>query len=133
MPDDALSRMYQVTQSCLSCHDTCIEAISHHRLMPGAMRQTLIELLRVCADVCRTTAGAMVLPDLRAQELAHMCYQVCESCGHALYDVQGFSESANNCLGCASACRNFSSNEQRLGPSVPWQASPQVDAREYRH
>jgi len=109
MLDDTVLELEQVTQSCIQCHDACIRTIAQKRGLPNVLRDTLVELLHVCADVCRTTAGAMVSPEVYSLELVRLCWQICEACGQALADVQGFSGLVHDCKGGAAACRRFSS------------------------
>lgn len=106
------SSVDQVTQSCLQCHDACLRTIAHKGSLPNASRESLVAQLHGCADICRTTAGAMVAPEIYSMDLARRCWKICEACGHAFVTVHGFSGIARDCFGCAAVCRRFCSSPQ---------------------
>lgn len=101
--------MHRLTDSCMACHDACVLAGYRRADFPEALREVLLELIKVCADACRITAGALVSPTAETYNLTRACGGICDACGHALADLPRLAGCARSCLDCSAACRQYAS------------------------
>jgi len=94
---------------CRECADTCLETVNHCLSEAGEhAEQKHIVLLQTCADICETSARAMLLDSEKYQELCSTCAVICDACAddcEAFKDDSFMKECADICRRCAESCR----------------------------
>lgn len=105
--------MNDCIESCTECHATCLETINHCLSMGGKHAAPAhVALLATCADICATSADAM----LRGAEIHSVtcgaCAEICRQCAVA---CEGFGDDpemqrcAETCRRCAQSCASMAS------------------------
>ena len=90
-------------ESCTACEHLCIETIAHCQEKRGRLAEPdRLALLGVCADICGTSARAMLSGSDAHVHTCTACAEICrrgaESCGLHAEDAR--------LRACASACAN---------------------------
>jgi urease alpha subunit len=106
------SSMAACIDACLNCHRTCLETIPHCLSKGGEHAASEhLTLLMVCADICRTSAGAMLLGVEVHHHTCRACAEICKACGDACAamsaDDQAMKRCGDACLKCADSCRQM--------------------------
>lgn len=105
------SKMRECIQECTSCHDICLESVTHCLEMGGEhAKPAHIRLLLDCAEICQTSANFMLrTSDFHAQTCG-VCAEVCERCAkdcERFTDDQMMQQCAQVCRSCAQSCREM--------------------------
>ena len=103
--------MRDCIQKCHSCHDVCLESVTHCLEMGGEhARPEHIRLLLDCAEICQTSANFMLrVSDLHTRTCA-VCAEVCERCAQdceRFTDDRMMQQCAQICRSCAQSCREM--------------------------
>ncbi len=107
-----LSReMEQCVDLCLECHHICIETITHCLQKGGKHADPKpIQLLRDCAEICRTSADFMLhgsdLHPSTCAVCAEACQRYAESC-EQMADDEMMKACADICRRCAESCQQM--------------------------
>lgn len=103
--------MDECIDNCTQCHAICVETIAYCLSQGGKHAEPgHIALMATCADICATSADAM----LRGAEVhvftcgacAEICRQCAESCG-AMGDDATMKRCAEACRRCAESCASM--------------------------
>ncbi len=104
----ASAQMQSAIQECLSCHSTCLEAMSRSLEEGGQHAEPKpITTLLDCAEICQTSAAFM----LRGSELHPLvcatCAEICEACARECerFNHDFLQRCAEICRRCAESCR----------------------------
>lgn len=92
------------------CEATCEHMVTHLLcLHHDDRRDSQIQLLRDCADICTLMAKYLARNSCHSKVLANVCAYICEHCGHecAKFPDAMSQHCAKICLHCAQACRAF--------------------------
>ena len=104
------AEMNQCIANCTDCHASCIEAITHCLSMGGEhATEKHIGLLATCADICRTSADAMLRGTPVHSYTCAACASICEQCADScsrLGDPE-MSKCAEACRKCAESCADM--------------------------
>lgn len=104
--------MNDCIQNCTDCHAVCIEAIAHCLSMGGKhAEEEHISLLQTCADICRTSADAMLRGSHVHGFICGACSAVCSACADAcaaMADDAEMVRCAEACRQCARSCEEMS-------------------------
>ena len=103
--------MRSCIDECQSCHEVCVETLTHCLSMGGDHVQAdHLRSLIDCAQICATSADFM----LRGSELhprtCAVCAEVCARCAEAcerMADDDMMRRCAEECRRCAESCRRM--------------------------
>lgn len=100
--------MDQCIDNCNQCHAVCLETISHCLAKGGrhAERDHVV-LMSVCADICRTSADAMLRGSDVHRFTCGACAEICRRCADscaAMGDDAEMQRCAEMCRRCADSC-----------------------------
>jgi len=110
---DMAREMQQCIQECLTCHSTCLQAVSHCLQMGGKHADPRhITLLLDCAEICQTSANFMLRGSALHGRTCGVCAEVCERCAQSceqMGDDATMRACADECRRCAESCRHMAS------------------------
>jgi hypothetical protein len=100
--------MRECLENCFQCHRACEQLIPHCLAMSGkhASREH-IEILSLCADICRTSAHFMMWNSDLHHRVCGVCAEVCMKCAEDCEQMVGADEMM---LACAQICRKCSAS-----------------------
>ena len=106
------AEMNACIQNCTDCHAVCLETITHCLHEGGAHAdEQHLTLLATCADICRTSADAMLRGSHVHGYLCGACAAVCTACADAcaaMTDDPEMARCAEACRRCATTCEAMS-------------------------
>jgi hypothetical protein len=93
---------------CTQCHAICIETMRHCLEMGGAHADPEHQaLMATCADICRTSADAMLRGTGAHVHVCRACAAICELCAascESMGDDPAMQRCAQACRRCAASC-----------------------------
>jgi hypothetical protein len=95
---------------CDSCHDLCIETITHCLTVGGRHADPAhVTLLMDCAQICQTASDFMLRGSTLNRSACRVCTEVCEACAVSCAHLDGDEMKActEACRRCAQACRRM--------------------------
>ena len=103
--------MNQCIDNCQQCHAICLETINYCLSKGGKHADPEhIGLMAVCADICATSADAMLrgakVHTATCGACAEVCRQCAESCA-AMGDDAEMQRCADMCRRCAESCQSM--------------------------
>lgn len=112
MPHDSMKmnqEMRQCIQECLDCYSVCLETVQHCLMMGGKHAEHgHIATLLTCAEICRTSAQAMLLGSQQHAATCRACAEICRACAAECESMGGGDEMtqkcAESCRRCAESC-----------------------------
>ena len=97
--------------ACTRCHATCVETITHCLIRGGPHAAPAhIALLSTCADICRTSADAMLRGSDAHVHTCRACAAICRLCADAcaaMGDDATMQRCAEACRRCAEHCERM--------------------------
>ncbi|OQW53881.1 MAG: hypothetical protein A4S09_06305 [Proteobacteria bacterium SG_bin7] len=108
--------MRNCIKTCRDCSEICLETIAHCLEMAEEHSgREHISLLQVCADVCDTSARAMLLGSEVHQKVCEACAEVCKACAESCdqFDDELMDECARLCRDCAESCEEMGSSSRK--------------------
>jgi hypothetical protein len=110
MHHDAAS-LADCIRACSDCHETCLRTIRHCLERGGRHAHAgHLALLATCADICRTSADAMLRETPMHRHTCAACAEICSACAEeceALADDEAMRRCAEACRRCAESCRRM--------------------------
>lgn len=110
MPSDPQA-MQDCIRACTECHETCLRMIDHCLRKGGRHAAPKhIALLATCADICRTSADAMLRGTHVHRHTCAACAEICSACAEAceaMADDEAMRACAEACRRCAESCRRM--------------------------
>lgn len=106
------SHLAACIEACSSCHRTCLETIQHC-LAEGDRHATAphLNLMLVCAEICQTSANAMLLGVAEHRHTCRACAEICQACAQSCESMgasdQAMKACADECRRCAESCRQM--------------------------
>ena len=112
MPQMSHQEMQRCIEECTSCHQICIQTVSHCLQMGGKHAEARhIGLLLDCAQICQTSADYMLRGSQFHTRTCAVCAEVCEACAQDCERVdpndQQMKACADICRRCAESCRRM--------------------------
>ncbi|WP_243700008.1 four-helix bundle copper-binding protein [Lysobacter sp. N42] len=108
MPHHDHAAMRDCIDACTRCHAVCVETIRYCLEQGGAHADPAhLSLMQTCADICRTSADAMLRGDAAHVHTCRACAEVCRLCADACADMAEdarMRECAEACRRCAESC-----------------------------
>lgn len=108
MPGHDPAAMRECIDHCTHCHGICVETIRHCLEQGGAHAGAAhLSLMQTCADICRTSADAMLRGDAAHVHTCRACAEICRLCAEAceaMGDDARMRECAQACRRCAESC-----------------------------
>lgn len=96
-------------ENCTQCHATCLETINYCLGKGGPHAAPAhIALLATCADICRTSADAMLRGAAIHPVTCGACAEICRQCAAAcerMGDDPEMKRCADACSRCAESCQ----------------------------
>lgn len=100
--------MRECIDNCTQCHATCVETIRHCLEQRGAHADARhLSLMQTCADICRTSADAMLRGDAAHVHTCRACAEICRLCAEAcaaMGDEDRMRACVDACRRCAESC-----------------------------
>jgi hypothetical protein len=105
------NEMQQCINECLNCHSICLQTVAYCLQQGGQHAEANhVTTLLACAEICRTSAGFMLLGTELHKQTCAACAEVCarcaESCEQTGDDAQ-MKACAEACRRCAESCRRM--------------------------
>ena len=102
--------MQKCIDVCQSCHDTCLEMITHCLTEGGKhAAPEHIKTLIDCAQICETSADFMLRGSALHAHTCRACADVCDRCAASCEQIGGaeMKRCADECRRCAEECRRM--------------------------
>lgn len=101
-----LAHVTRCVEACEICHRACLHAAMNLCLEQGGpyLEPPHFRLLLACADLCRTTADAMVSALSFYEELCTVCAKIARECAASCRRVGELDACADACMHCADLC-----------------------------
>ena len=99
--------MNDCIDNCTRCHAICLETINYCLAKGGKHAEPgHITLLSVCADICATSADAMLLGASVHNVTCAACAEICRQCAQACERMGDpeMDRCASVCRRCAESC-----------------------------
>jgi len=98
------AEMKQCLDDCSSCHDICLTTVAHCLQMGGKHADAAhITLLLDCAQICETSADAMLRHSTQSATICRACADIGRACAVSC-DKLSMSDCAAACRKCAESC-----------------------------
>ena len=91
---------------CERVHRVCLHAAMTQCLEQGGeyLEPPHLRVMLACADLCRTTADAMLAGYALYEELCSVCARVCRDCAESCERIGELEECVDACRRCADSC-----------------------------
>lgn len=100
--------MNDCIEACLACAKTCTETVSHCLSMGGEhAKPAHIALLLSCAEICQTSANAMLRGAQGSAAICGACAEICRRCAESCESLgkdPGMKRCAEACRACEKTC-----------------------------
>lgn len=108
--------MRQCIDEYLNCYSICLETVTHCLQLGGEhAEQPHIATLLTCAEVCRTSAQAMLLGSQHHTDICRACAEICRACEADCRSMAGDDEMmlkcADVCRSCAESCGSMAGHQ----------------------
>jgi hypothetical protein len=111
MPHALNDEMRRCIDECHSCHEICLETVSHCLQKGGRHAEAAhVTTLLDCADICATSANFMLRGSEQQGRTCDVCAEVCERCAESCEQVSDddiMRRCAEACRRCAESCRKM--------------------------
>ena len=106
--------MKQCLDNCSACHDLCLTTVAHCLQMGGTHADAAhITLLLDCAQICETSADAMLRHSAQSATICRACADICRACADSCEKV-GMPECAAACRKCAESCTAMAGMKMKM-------------------
>ena len=105
--DHRSQAMNECIDNCTQCHAICLETINYCLGKGGAhAAPEHIALLATCADICATSADAMLRGASVHSDVCGACAEICRQCADACDAMNDpeMTRCADACRRCAESC-----------------------------
>lgn len=103
--------MNECIENCTQCHATCLETINYCLGKGGKHADPEhISLMGVCADICATSADAMLRGSPVHAVTCGACAEICRRCAEScesMGDDAEMQRCAQMCRRCADSCASM--------------------------
>ncbi|WP_238382886.1 four-helix bundle copper-binding protein [Cognatilysobacter segetis] len=100
--------MDECIRHCTDCHAACIETVQYCLEQGGAHADPAhLALMATCADICRTSADAMLRGTAAHVHTCRACAAICDLCAascESMGDDGTMQRCAQACRRCAASC-----------------------------
>jgi hypothetical protein len=103
--------MKSCIEACQRCYATCVQTAMQHCLQMGGphTEPKHFQLMMACAEICRTSAGLMLIGSPSHLLQCELCAKICEECAADCERIGGMEECVTACRSCAKECRQMAS------------------------
>lgn len=93
-------------EDCEACHRMCLRMAMTHCLEQGGehVEPGHLRAMIVCAEMCRTTAEAMLASYAYHEVLCEACARVCRKCAESCERIGDMQDCVDACHRCAASC-----------------------------
>lgn len=103
--------MDECIRACTDCHENCVRTITHCLQLGGPhAAPEHVTMLATCADICRTSADAMLRGSHVHVHTCAACAAICTACAEAceaMGNDAAMRACAEACRRCAESCRRM--------------------------
>ena len=102
--------MRSCIDACQSCHEVCVETITHCLSMGGEhVEAEHMRTLADCAQICATSADFMLRGSSSHPDVCDVCADICDECAESCEALKGaeMKRCADQCRRCAESCREM--------------------------
>lgn len=102
--------MRSCIDECQSCHDVCVETVTHCLSMGGEHAEAEhIRALMDCVQICTTSADFMLRGSPSHGDVCGVCADICDECAASCDGLDGpeMKRCADQCRRCAESCRDM--------------------------
>ena len=118
MSHDRNQEMENCIDNCRSCHEVCLETISHCLEMGGEhANPDHVKLLQDCVQICQTNADFMIRGSSRHMLTCGVCAAICEACADEC-EKMATGDGADIMQRCADACRRCAESCRQMSGSM---------------
>jgi hypothetical protein len=113
-------------EDCEYCHRVCLHMAMTYCLEQGGrhVEPTHFRLMTNCAEVCRTTADAMLSGFEMHAQLCAACAEVCRACAQSCERIgEDMRECVDACIRCAESCEQMFDFEGEQDESKSYSSS----------
>lgn len=107
--------MNECIDNCQQCHAICLETINHCLSQGGRHAEAgHIALMATCADICATSADAMLRAAQVHEVTCRACADVCRQCAGScasLGDDPEMQRCVDICTRCAESCERMAAGK----------------------
>jgi hypothetical protein len=98
--------MMRCIEDCERCHRLCLRTAMTYSLEQGGshLEPPHFRVMLACAELCRTTADAMLAGYSLYEAVCAVCARVCRDCAESCERVGELEECVEACLRCAESC-----------------------------
>jgi hypothetical protein len=110
--------MRECIENCKNCGAICLETMSHCLAMGGKHAEARhISVLVQCVEICRTSAGFMLLGSDAHPRVCGVCAEICRACADSCEKLAGednlMRQCAEMCRRCAESCERMAGTSAR--------------------
>lgn len=100
------AEMMRCIEDCERCHRLCLHMAMTHCLEQGGdfLEPPHFRVMLACAELCRTTADAMLAGYALYEEVCTVCARVCRDCAESCERTGELGECVEACRRCAQSC-----------------------------
>jgi hypothetical protein len=119
------AEMMRCIDDCERCHRLCLRMVMTHCLEQGGecLEPPLVRVMLACAELCRTTADAMLAGYALYEELCAVCARVCRDCAESCKRLGELQECVDACRRCSESCAHLTGGAP-AGPRIAADARP---------
>jgi hypothetical protein len=102
-------------EDCEACQRICLQMAMNHCLESGGdhLEPGHFRVMLTCAQVCRTTADALLSSFAYQEVLCGACSRICSECAASCEMVGDLDECVSMCRRCAESCSRMSGSFAR--------------------
>src|SRR5690606_3768280 len=107
--DSDSAELIRCIEACEACHRICLQMAMNHCLEHGGehVEPGHFRTMAICAEVCRTTADAMLSSFAYHEVLCEACSRVCRRCAESCERVGDMQECVEACYRCIESCERM--------------------------
>jgi hypothetical protein len=98
--------MIRCVDECEHCHRICLRTAMADGLEQGGeyVEPSHLRLMLACAELCRSTADALLAAFDTCEDLCALCARVCTQCAESCERLGDLQECVDACRSCSRAC-----------------------------
>jgi hypothetical protein len=106
---------------CERCHRVCLRTAMTYCLEQGGehVEPPYFRLMLACAQMCSTTADALLSAFASYEQMCALCANICRTCAASCERIGDMEECVEICRRCAERCERLSGGAERWNPPGP--------------
>jgi hypothetical protein len=109
------AEMLRCIDYCERCHRVCLRTAMTYCLEQGGehVEPPYFRLMLACAQICSTTADALLSEFESYEQLCALCANICRTCAASCERIGDMEECVESCRRCAEGCERLSGAQRR--------------------